>query len=64
MWTVVYIAKNREVYEHLLHTLDSNGLLTKTNVLGTDENKNTSYEILVPESEVEKAHTLIIDLDF
>lgn len=63
MWTVVYVAKNREVSEHLVKNLDANGLLTKTNVLGTDE-KNTSFEILVPESEVEKAHTLIIDLDF
>ena len=64
MWTVVYVAKNREVSEHLVKNLDANGLLTKTNVLGSDDNKNTSYEILVPESEVEKAHTLIIDLDF
>lgn len=63
MWTVVYVAKNREVAEHLVKNLDANGLLTKTNVLGTDE-KNTLFEILVPESEVEKAHTLIIDLDF
>lgn len=63
MWTVVYVAKNREVASHIIEALETYGLLAKTQALGDDE-ASASFEILVPESEVEKAHTIIIDLDF
>lgn len=63
MWTVVYLAKNFEIAQHLSEALESCGLLAKLHALDA-ENAETSYEILVPESEVEKAHTVIIDLDF
>lgn len=64
MWTVVYVAKNHEVAERLTEALESCGLLAKVHSLGDEKDENTSFEILVPESEVEKAHTIIIDLDF
>ena len=63
MWTVVYIAKNREVANHIIEALETYGLLAKTQALGGDD-ADSSFEVMVPESEVEKAHTIIIDLDF
>lgn len=64
MWTVVYVAKNREVAKKIISALETYGLLAKMHALGDEEEKDTSYEVMVPESEVEKAHTIIIDLDF
>lgn len=64
MWTVVHVAKNQEVANRLIAALESHGLLAKLHALGTENDQNTSFEILVPESEVEKAHTVIIELDF
>lgn len=63
MWTVVYIAKNREVANHIIEALETYGLLAKTQALSGDD-ADSSFEVMVPESEVEKAHTIIIDLDF
>ena len=64
MWTVVYVTKSREISQHIVETLESYGLLAKTHALGSEGELQGSYEILVPEAEVEKAHTIIIDLDF
>lgn len=65
MWTVVYIAKNREVAEKLQRELENGGLLVKIRpIVKSTDNVEGSYDVLVPESEVEQAHGIIIDTGF
>lgn len=64
MWTVIYVTKNKATANRLVAELESLGLLAKLHILDEENEKNASVEILVPESEVEKAHAIIIDLDF
>ena len=64
MWTVVYLARSREVAEKLQQLLEQGGLLVKLRPLNKESEEGGSYDVLVPESEVEQAHSLIIDSDF
>lgn len=65
MWTVVYMAKNRETAEKLKELLEKDGMLVKIRpVCKTNDNNEGSYDVLVPESEVEQAHSIIIDTGF
>lgn len=65
MWTVVYIAKSREIAESLRSLLESAKLLVKIRpVCKQSDAENDSYDILVPESEVCQAHSIIIENDF
>ncbi len=65
MWTVVYMAKNKEIAEKLLAELEKNGMLVKIRPITKGaQNAEGSYEVLVPESEVELAHSVIIDTGF
>lgn len=60
MWTVVYIATNRELANEIVVLLEEAGVLTKLRTVG-EEDTGRSYEILVPDTEVEEAHNLILD---
>ncbi len=65
MWTVVYIAKSREIAESLRSLLEEAKLLVKIRpVCKQSDAENDSYDILVPESEVSQAHGLIIENNF
>lgn len=65
MWTVVYIAKNTEIAEQIRAMLEQDGLLVKIRPIAKKaDSADSSCEVLVPESEVEQAHGLIIDTDF
>ena len=58
MWTVVYTAQNKCVSDNVRDALLSNNILVK--VIGAaSENK---FDILVPSTEVEQAHEILIDL--
>jgi hypothetical protein len=60
VWTVVYIAPNRKIAEHLKNVLDDEGLLVTLRPVGVPSlGDNGSVEILVPESEVEEAHEIL-----
>jgi hypothetical protein len=60
LWTVVYIASNRNKAEKLKDALVSEGLLVNLRGLGNDpDNKSKAVEILVPESEAEEANEII-----
>ena len=62
MWTVVYIAKSREIAESLRSLLEEAKLLVKIRpVCKQSAAENDSYDILVPESEVSLANGLIIE---
>lgn len=65
MWTVVYMAQNKEIVVKLQEILEKEGLLVKTRPISKNKNNNDNYyEVLVPESEVEEAHSIIIDTGF
>ncbi|WP_227765278.1 glutamate decarboxylase [Zhaonella formicivorans] len=60
MWTVVYIASNRNIAENLKATLTSEGLLVQIRAAGSPQVGDAgAFEILVPESEAEEAHEII-----
>lgn len=60
MWTVVYIAPSKSVAERLKDVLTSEGLLVSLRTVGLPHNgEGGSYEILVPESEVDEAMEII-----
>jgi len=60
MWTVVYIAPNKNEAERLQKLLTNEGLLVKLRAVGlSQDNSVGSVEILVPESEVDEALEVI-----
>ena len=65
MWTVVYMAQSKEIVTKLQEILEKEGLLVKIRPISKNlENNDNYYEVLVPESEVEEAHSIIIDTGF
>jgi len=62
MWTVVYMAQSKEVADKLNSILSSEGILVKLRpVSKTQDSGDNYFEVLVPESEVEEAHNIIIE---
>lgn len=60
MWTVVYIAPNRVVADMLKELMENEGLLVLLRPIGVPHmGASGSVELLVPDSEVEEAHTII-----
>ncbi len=59
MWTVVYISQNEDVAKEIKQLLEDSQILVMMRSVGEEEQK--SFEILVPETEVEQAHTIIIN---
>ena len=60
MWTVVYIAPSKSVAEQLKEVLTDEGLLVSLRTVGLPHAGDSgSYEILVPESEVDEAMEII-----
>ena len=65
MWTVVYMAQSKEIVIKLQQVLEKEGLLVKIRPINKNlDNSDNYYEVLVPESEVEEAHSIIIDTGF
>jgi len=60
MWTVVYISQNEDVAKEIKQLLENSQILVMMRSVGEDEEQK-SFEILVPETEVEQAHTIIIN---
>lgn len=62
MWTVVYMAQSKENIEKLQHILEEKNILVMVRSVNREyENEDGYYELLVPESEVEQTHSIIID---
>lgn len=65
MWIVVYMAQSREIAESVQQLLEKNGLIVKIRSLRCEEESSSDcFELLVPESEVQQALSLIIDVNF
>ena len=60
MWTVVYTAQDKEMVTKLKRNLLDVNILVKV-ICAASENK---FDILVPSTEVEQAHNILIDLAF
>ena len=60
MWTVVYTAQDKEMVTKLKRNLRDVNILVKV-ICAASENK---FDILVPFTEVEQAHNILIDLAF
>lgn len=60
MWTVVYISQNEDVAKEIKQLLEDSQILVMIRSVG-EEGEQKSFEILVPETEVEQAHTIIIN---
>jgi len=62
MWTVVYMAQSKEVADNMQDLLSKEGILVKLRPINKNrETSDDNYEVLVPESEVEEAHSVIIE---
>lgn len=65
MWTVVYMAQSKEIASKLQELLTNEGILVKIRPINKNHDSGDNYfEILVPEAEVEEAHSVIIEKGF
>jgi len=65
MWTVVYMAQNKDMAEKLKSILEGSGILVRINPISRNKEKADDYfEVSVPEAEVEEAHGIIIEKGF
>lgn len=65
MWTVVYMAQDKEMATKIQQALEQQGVLVKVKPIGKESAEGDNcYEILVPAAEVEEAHNIIIDMEF
>ena len=55
MWTVVYMAQNKEMAEKLKSILEESGILVRINPINRKEKVDDYFEVSVPEAEVEEA---------
>ena len=61
MWIVVFITQNRETADIATELLREAGFVVKVRTLGTKTDSIYGcYEILLPESEVEEGHKVLI----
>lgn len=62
MWTVVYMAQSKDIATRLQDLLANEGILVKLRPVSKNHENNDNYfEVLVPEAEVEEAHSVIIE---
>jgi menaquinone-dependent protoporphyrinogen IX oxidase len=62
MWTVVYMAQSKDIATKMQELLTEEGILVKIRPISKNHENNDNYfEILVPEAEVEEAHSVIIE---
>lgn len=65
MWTVVYLAKNKKEAEKMKGLITLEGVLVKIQPVSKSANEEENYyEVLVPEIEVEEAHSILIELGY
>ena len=61
MWTVIYMVQTVEDADNLKALLENAGILVKIRpVTKAAEGEANAYEILIPETEKEEAHKIII----
>ena len=64
MWTVVFVSQSKPKVDSLLELLEKNEIITMLHVSGEDDfGEGTTYEILVPQTELETAQEMIFDAE-
>ena len=61
MWTVVYMSQNKSRIDRILELLEANKIITMLKSSADDEFKTSLFEILVPQTEIEKAQEIIFE---
>lgn len=61
MWTVVYMTQSEETANLVTKILKENNLLYKVRPMLSTTDGDTCFEVLVPETEINEAHNIIID---
>lgn len=59
MWVVVYIAQDQEACVRTTSVLENEGILVRSRPVSAD---GVEFEILVPESEADEAHRVLLDV--
>ncbi|MFZ5351749.1 MAG: hypothetical protein ACOZCL_03370 [Bacillota bacterium] len=63
MWTVVYLAKNKKMADKVSALISQEGVLVKVQPVNKTTDEDEGYfEVLVPEAEVEEAHSILYEL--
>ena len=61
MWTVIYMAQSREAADNLRALLENAGILVKIRpVTKAAEAEANAFEILIPQTEKDESHKVII----
>ncbi|MCH5211663.1 MAG: glutamate decarboxylase [Oscillospiraceae bacterium] len=64
MWTVVFVSQNKPKVDKMLEVLGEKKILTMLKVSSEDDfGDGTSYEILVPKTELEMAQEIIFETE-
>lgn len=64
MWTVVYMSQDKFKIDKLMSILEHNKVITMLKAVGENENDaDRVYEILVPQTELEVAQEIIVDIE-
>lgn len=64
MWTVVYMSENKSRVDEIIEELNGREIITMLKTAGEDDFDNgCSYEILVPQTELEAAQDIIFDME-
>lgn len=64
MWTVVYMSENKGRVDEIVEELNKRSIMTMLKASGEDDfNNGCSYEILVPQTELEAAQDIIFDME-
>lgn len=63
MWTVIYVSKDNSLIEKLKYELELKNILVKVRNVSKNQDEEC-FEVMVPESEIDKAHDIIINIGF
>lgn len=63
MWTVIYMAQSKEMVLKVQQLLATQSIAVRTRPVGEGQTEGY-FEILVPETEVQLAHTILIKNGF
>ncbi len=64
MWTVVHVAQSKIEVEKIQKALKDQGVLVKIRQIGKSKNGQVLYEIIVPNSEVDDACSVLTSISY
>lgn len=61
MWTVVYMIQSKDSALKLQEIFKENNILAMIRPVGENNSNKDYFEVLVPDTEVQKAHDIILE---